>query len=379
MPVTPDGASTLSDLGAQLLVMPFRDYTGLAGSLRDFNDATLLQSTVLPNGSSIAVAVVDPMMTLLAPGAEPDATPAAKAVQLMAEISTMRLGLEPDRRSLIVATPELSIPDPEVLAFLAQFAGEHPDMQFEPLAAIPGLTNSMFVDGEAVTVDLNDTPPVDLSPRVTAVDASRFRIADVETMLPAGDPRPPAWDASLRTTLTTGIGDAGATAIIASVDNDVDDIRGSVVPPDPFSFTVGGREATIPVRVTNTSSTQLSVEMHFESDKLRFPTNDIPVILLPNQTTDVPVDIVARSNGVSPMTVVIRTPFGGQLTEPVLLTARVNNLTGLGRVVTVGLLLVLATWWMTYFKRRRRQHHAQRVAKSVSRHPATVSADPDDH
>jgi hypothetical protein len=126
------------------------------------------------------------------------------------------------------------------------------------------------------------------------------------------------------------------------------------------------------------SATELTVEMHLESDKLTFPTNDIPVLLLPNQTTEVPVDIVARSNGVSPMTVVIRTPFGGQLTEPVLLTARVNNLTGLGRVVTVGLLLVLATWWLTYFKRRRRQQHAQRVAESVSRHPATVSTDPDD-
>ena len=52
-----------------------------------------------------------------------------------------------------------------------------------------------------------------------------------------------------------------------------------------------------------------------------------------------------------------------------------NNLTGLGRVVTVGLLLVLATWWLTYFKRRRRQRHVERVADSVSRHPATVSAD----
>jgi hypothetical protein len=58
-----------------------------------------------------------------------------------------------------------------------------------------------------------------------------------------------------------------------------------------------------------------------------------------------------------------------------VLTARVNNLTGLGRVVTLGLLLVLATWWFTYFKRRRRQHHEQRVADSVTRHPATVSTE----
>ena len=58
--VTPDGASTLSDLGVQLLVMPFRSYNQLDGSLRGFTDPTLLQSTVLPNGSSMAVAVDRP-------------------------------------------------------------------------------------------------------------------------------------------------------------------------------------------------------------------------------------------------------------------------------------------------------------------------------
>jgi hypothetical protein len=376
--VTPAGAATLSDLGVQLLVMPFRSYSSLDGSLRGFDDATLLQSSVLPNGSSVAIAVIDPVMSLLDPSVEPDVTPAAKAVHMMAEISTMRLGLDPDRRSLIVATPDLGIPDPAVLDFLAQFTGEHPDMQFEPLAAIPGLTNSMFLDGQPVTVQLADTPPVDLSQRATAVDASRFRIADVSSMLPADDGRPQEWDGILRTALTTGIGDPGANALIDGVDRDLDTVRASVVPPEPFSFTVGGRQAAIPLRITNTSATPLTVEIHLQSDKLTFPSNDLVVDLAPNATTEVPVDIVARSNGVSPMSVLIRTPFGGQLGEPVVLTARVNNLTGLGRVVTVGLLIVLATWWLTYFKRRRRQRQQLRVAESVSRHPATVSAEASD-
>ena len=178
--------------------------------------------------------------------------------------------------------------------------------------------------------------------------------------------------------LTTGIGDPGANALIDGVDRDLDTVRASVLPPEPFSFTVGGRQAAIPLRITNTSATPLTVEIHLQSDKLTFPSNDLVVDLAPNATTEVPVDIVARSNGVSPMSVLIRTPFGGQLGEPVVLTARVNNLTGLGRVVTVGLLIVLATWWLTYFKRRRRQRQQLRVADSVSRHPATVSAEASD-
>jgi hypothetical protein len=333
---------------------------------------------MLPNGSSVAVAVIDPVMSLLEPSVEPDVTPVTKAVRMMAEISTMRLELEPDRRSLIVATPGLGVPDPDVLASLAQLAGEHPDMRFEPLAAVPGLTNSLFEDGELVTVELDDEPPVDLAQRARAVDAARFRMADVSTMLPPDDNRPQQWDDSLRTALTTGIGDPGADALIGGVERDLDEVRASVVPPEPFSFTVGGRNATIPLRITNTSATPLTVELHLQSDKLTFPVDEVVVDLLPSATTEVPVDIVARSNGVSPMSVVIRTPFGGQLTDPVVLTARVNNLTGLGRVVTVGLLIVLATWWLTYFKRRRHQVHEERVADSVGRHPATISGDAGD-
>ena len=94
-----------------------------------------------------------------------------------------------------------------------------------------------------------------------------------------------------------------------------------------------------------------------------------------NATTAVEVEAIARSNGLTPVTVEIRTPLGSEVAEPVELTARVNNLTGLGRVVTVGLLLVLATWWLTYFKRRRRARREQRVGESVTRHPAGTIVD----
>ena len=60
-------------------------------------------------------------------------------------------------------------------------------------------------------------------------------------MLPADDPRPQQWDASLRTSLTTGIGDPGASALIGGVDNDIDEIRASVLPPG--AVLVHGRRA----------------------------------------------------------------------------------------------------------------------------------------
>jgi hypothetical protein len=248
-------------------------------------------------------------------------------------------------------------------------------MHFEQVAALPALTNSLFLDGQTVTVELDDEPPVDLTQRARAVDAQQFRIADVTTMLPPDDPMPERWDTTLRTALTTGMSDQGADVLIDGVTRDIDRLRSSVEPPEAFPFTIGGRQAQIPLRITNTSSTPLNVLVHLESDKLAFPLNDIPTELQPNATTEIQVDVTARTNGVAPVAVEILTPAGSQLTEPVVFTARVNNLTGLGRVLTVGFLLVLATWWFTYFKRRRRQVHEQLVSESVGRHP-TNAAEP---
>ncbi len=93
----------------------------------------------------------------------------------------------------------------------------------------------------------------------------------------------------------------------------------------------------------------------------------------PDHDVDIPVE--ARSNGVFPVVVEILTPAGNAITEPVELTARVSTLTGLGRVFTVGAILVLATWWFSYFRRRRAQRRAEGIALATGRHPAVAGAD----
>ena len=45
------------------------------------------------------------------------------------------------------------------------------------------------------------------------------------------------------------------------------------------------------------------------------------------------------------------TPSGSLVGEPIVLTARVNALSGLGQLLTGAALLVLATWWFSHFRR----------------------------
>jgi len=207
-----------------------------------------------------------------------------------------------------------------------------------------------------------------------AVTDSRQRAADVGSMLPQSDARPDDWERSLRISLTTGVTNAAAAEIVADVDQQIAEIHDAVLPPEPFTFTVGGREAPIPLRFTNTSDVALNVVVHLDADKLTFPSNNVAVELSANSTTDVPIDVEARSNGQFPVRIELRTPAGNLLTDPVVLTAKVTNFSGLGRVVTVGALLVLATWWVTYIKRRRKAAYDQRVVDSISRHPTNDGA-----
>ena len=71
------------------------------------------------------------------------------------------------------------------------------------------------------------------------------------------------------------------------------------------------------------------------------------------------IPVEARSNGTSSLTISILTPtLGEDVTTPLVLTARVNALTGLGQVVTGAAVLVLVSWWYGHFRRRRRRRLA---------------------
>jgi Family of unknown function (DUF6049) len=368
--LTTGGALMLRDLGVQLLVMSNDEYLSLEGSRPGFTDTSLLVGADLPDDIPLEIAVVDPAMSLVDPTRTTVNNDVEDAVRLMAEIGATRAQLGPDLRGFVVTTPGIGIPDPEVLAFMERFAVEHLDVEFAPLASFPALTNSFFIDGAPVSVELPTTPLTDLRPRIDAEAVERLRLADVASMLPDGDPREADWDHRLRTSLTTGIDDVGAAELIDGVRAELLDVRGSVDAPEVFSFTVTGRETTFPLKITNRHTTPLDVVIHLTSDRLTFEPNDQQVTLQPGIATEVSINVVARSNGRFPVGVELRTPAGNRLTEPVELTARVNNLTGLGRVITLGCVLVLLTWWFTHLKRRRRTVREQGAEASAGRHPA---------
>jgi hypothetical protein len=375
-PLSAAAASMLRDLGVQLLVVPFETYLGLDSALStearsDLTDPTLLVAADLPDDGELPVLLVDPITELLTTERADDATPAEVAAHLFADLMAMRIQLGPDSRSLVLATPDLGIPDPDVLALVEGFVEAHPDVEFQALSFVPGNTGQFMVNGEWLRVSLPDTAGPDLSARVPAIDLVRLHVEHVATMLPTDDPRPPEWRAVLEQLISTGIDDDDVTRRLDAIEGELETIEQAIAPPAPFTFTLGGDSTTITLRIGNTSITPLQIGVRISGpSRLTFPVPDTEVVLAPEAITDVTIPIRARSNGTSQVNVELHTPSGSVIGEPITLTARVNALSGLGQLLTGAALLVLVTWWFSHFRRSRRNRLQVHSTRSRDGHPS---------
>ena len=366
-PVSTDAATLLRDLGFDLLTLGTDDYATLEGNIGGFLDTTLAVEVALDDAGTMPAMVRTSAGELLV--ADEDVAPTAAAVRILAELLTTRRELgAAQRRSVVLATPALAIPDPAVAGALARLAASVPELRLKPLSALASATDTMLVEGAPQTVSLPAVAGPDLTERaqrveltsVSAESAGSMRLDDSDLV---------RWRAELDAALSTGLSDAQVDATLARVSAEADAVRASVVAPQPFDLTLTGRSSTLRLNLRNTSEEPLRIVVQPRSPKLTFPDGDETVELAPNGVTEVLIPVETRSNGTSSIEIELLTPTIGQrVAEPVVLTAHVNALTGLGQVITGGALLVLITWWFGHFRRRRRQRLARATAGSTVIH-----------
>jgi hypothetical protein len=391
-PLSAGGAQHLRDIGTRFVVIPADLYAAsIDGELPPtdrFVDAAL------PDGGTLPFLVVDPLAEQLSE---------AGADRILARSTSIEWGIEtltallvdqatddaaagestsasvgrppaPARRSRVLTTPDLSSPDARLLGALEQLVETTPAVRFTAASALAGVTDVLLDDGDPVTVALPDVAGPDLGPRVELLDRTAVELASAASMLPDDDPRPAEWTAQLDVLISTGYSDADVEAATAELLAEADTLKQAVSPPEPFTFTLTGRSGTIEIQITNTIDQPLDVIVALDSTKVTFPLDDQLVRLRPLDETSVFVPVEAESNGTSSITLVVSTPAGEPLGDPVTLTARVTALTGLGQVLTGGFVLVLLTWWFTHWRNRRR---AALTGDGRERHPSTSKVESD--
>lgn len=391
-PLSASGAQHLRDLGIRFVVVPAALFETSIGD--DLPPSDQFVEAELPDGGTLPFLVIDPLASQLTEEAADRilarSTPTEWGVATLADMlvtqadddktaspdstgstsgsaSGSARAAAPARRSRILTTPDLTSPDARLIQALEQLTATTPAVRFTAASDLMEVTDVLLDDGRPVTIQLPEVAGPPLAARTELLDRTALQLASAASMLPEGDVRVAAWTAQLDTLISTGFTDAEAEAIAASLVAEAAMFSQAVVLPEPFTFTLTGRSGVIEVGIRNTLDEPLDVVLTFDSAKVNFPEGDQRVTLLPLGETSVNVPVDAEANGTSSINLVVSTPAGEALGEPVELTARVTALTGLGQVLTGGFVLVLLTWWFTHWRGRRRSALAN---DGRERHPS---------
>jgi hypothetical protein len=190
-------------------------------------------------------------------------------------------------------------------------------------------------------------------------------------MLPPADPLPVSMAARLRVAVDGSLDATQRQAYLDAANGQLNELADAVDPVATRRITLASRSTEVPITLHRRIDRPIKVRVHLESPKLSFPDNDV-LITLDAETVQQRITVKARANGTFPLTVSIMTPDGDvAVAAPTELTVHATTLSGFGVVLTVGALLVLATWWVRHL---RRSHRVKAVARGVQHHPSAGQA-----
>lgn len=365
--LTMQGARLLRSIGTEAVVMTWDAFVRYDGLPDGPIDTSIGAELDLGAGDTLPVLVVDPLSGLFDVNADVSGiSPIDRAIRFLAEMTVLRRDDPSLRRRVLISGDDLTPPDPTTVAALEQLLINDPaGVSGEPLSASSATGD---VD-QSVGLVWKEGPDVDLATRRLVLQGLLDAVDDIATMLPDGDQRPAEWTSRLLDLYESRIGVTRFDADVASTSQDIETIRSAVVLPTSGTFNLTGRDSPLPLQIENSGDTPLSVLVRIESAKLEVPPEPVAVTLQPGATV-VRVDVAARANGTFPVLVEVLSPGGVPVIEATTVTARANSVTGLGRLVAVGLILVLLSWWYSHLRKRRRERISTTVASSVQAHPS---------
>jgi len=356
-----DGITMVRELGARRLVLS-------ADALTPAPEPTTNPTTaveVAGGGAAlpVEVAVADPG---LAEAFGRGGDPVLRAYQFVAELLAVTVD-HPSaaaHQGVVIVPPADWQPDPTFLATALALIGQNPllhavtlDQWFREVA---GPT-----DGARA---LASAEPVDLSDFATGLTLTRLRLSALASMLPAADPLPASMTARLRVSVDATLEPSERQAYLDAVNGQLNELADAVDPVPTRRITLASRSTEVPITLHRRLDRPIQVRVHLESPKLEFPDNDL-LVTLDAETVQQRITVKARANGTFPLTVSILTPAGDVAVAPSTeLTVHATTLSGFGVVLTVGGLLVLATWWARHLRRHRR---VKAVARAAQSHPSS--------
>ena len=348
-PLSAKGAALLRDLGVRNVILTPRAQRNLGSPL----ESDLVYRSRLTDGGYITVHGTDLRYAEMMSRA--DLSPLARATTIVAEMilqrgDAVRASEEITTKQVLFSSATGDIENVAVMRQLFRLLTLEPYLK---LSNTPVIRSGETAPNPFALGAFEDPSLL----KVTAtIDKLATRMSTVGSMLSPADSRLSKWVALIAALPASTATEAQRGAYARAITADINRIRNAVSLPKSTNFTLSGRESALRLQIKNTSATSLFVVVQFRSAKITFPKNSQVVELVPNSSTEITVNVVARSNGRFPVAVQLYTPLGrSPLGSTVTITARVSALAGLGIVVSSMAVLILLTWWVHNWRRKRRR------------------------
>jgi hypothetical protein len=358
-PISAGGATLRRDLGAALMVVTPDLYDSFDGTIYFFSDNKgELVPAQLPT-STFDMAVIDHGISDLL--ATPLATPEMTRIYTVANLLALRQGIEiagedVDRRSVVIGTPDLGVPDASLLGPITALIAATPGLKAATLDDVSLRTEQLLIDDVEHPVTLPEVGGTALATRVFKQATLNNEIDGVASMLPDDSDEPQGWHDLANLLPTTALAVPDADEMISTTQSQLTEVRDAVQVPEPYTVNLAGKTSTVRIRFVNNSDVALriKVELTSPSGKLVFANDPNPVELPPGVPTNVPIQVEARSNGVSGVSLDVSMPNDEALVPTIPLTVRVRAL-GVGNVITIALFVLVMLWWSEHWRSTRRK------------------------
>jgi hypothetical protein len=277
------------------------------------------------------------------------------AHRFVAELAITWLEAPSNPRAVAVHIPADADIDPATVASALGALGDGQAVRVLPLDQL--LDAVPPAEGGVPSVSLApDEDDDDLGAVAEPLAAARATVAGLGGLV--GEPQ---LAASLQKSLLLSTGtdtpDATRPAYVDRVTAALGTVTGAVTLPDQFRITLTSRSSSIPVKLTNLSDRELSVQVHLDSDQLEFPDGDvIPARLAPG-TTRLDVPVRARTSGAFTLDVRVTSPDGSIELDRSTFDIRSTAISGVGLFLSVGAGLFLLVWWARHWRSARRSRH----------------------
>ncbi len=309
------------------------------------------------SGRQIQAVAVD---SALAAHFSSPADPVLAAHQLLADLAVIQEELPNPRggRGVVVVPPEDWQPNATFTATVLEGLSSGPvlsavtvDRLFQDVAPTQQ-RQSTLVRGIA------GPPPRNQLSDALAIRAARRLLVSMASILPPASPALDTIDRALLIAESADIGDRARQTGVGTVGQMIDRTKGVVSLPGNRSLTFTARQGRVPITLLSRASYPVRVSVRVSSQKLAFQAGGVPggvctksgnaevcTVELRNQDTTLRIPVVAKTAGVFTLSVTLESPDGGLTLASTEYTVRSTAASGVGIVLSVGAILLLAVWW----------------------------------